>query len=500
MERNFRRSRPRGQGRLGANATATPPGCHRIGRGRFVKFCDAGYPIGPTAGGGDPVRSATVPLDLRRLLLPTLRAPIATAFACHALAAAVWWWAMPGGFAPGSGRFWVNQVFPPAAIVVCGVGLYGIARRERLAAALAIAFGLVWISAAISARVAYPISLRLLFVVPLLIGVVGVTLGALLHRATKSTSDRQRHLSGFAPKVGAIALLLAAIALGAWLPWTQRGPEPTTRTLGALPDLPAAPAGDTTLLVGRGRYFAQLDPTLTFVSRSPDRGPSLLAPRRLREQPDRRRTDVPGTWRDGAVAEQRLTVQADGDAHELDGLATVDRPVWSHLNSYALLMFSGHRELSVSFSPTGEQRFAVLPSDYPVGRPARFACVTPDGRFVVLEASSAEKGPFTELAGGPIGRGEPITLTFFDGDAPIAAWTLVDFTAHASTAPSPTAGHGVPQNAIRFTLEGNNASSPAVVYVTLAGTGVGRGYDTVAHAAGTYRLRHTWRWLASERD
>ncbi len=442
---------------------------------------------------------------MRRFLLPTLRSPIATALIGHALAAAAWWWAMPGGFAIGSPRFWVNSVFPPAAIVVSIAGLYGIVRRARLAAAIAMVFGLVWIAAAVSGRIAYPISLRLLFAFPLIVGLVGLLLGVLLWRATRPDADAAARRF----TLGLYLLGVAAVALGAWLPWTQRGPAPSTLAIEPPPNLAGTPTRFTTLTTGSGRYFAQLEPTLTFISRSPDRAWSLLAPRRVRQQPVRRPTGEPGTWIDEALdpinpdgdavnllAEHRLTIDTSERTSEIDGVASLDRPVWSHLNSYALLLFSGHERLSVAFSPTGETRFDVLPSDYPVGRPSRFACLLPGDRFVVLEAASAEKGPFTELASAPLARDEPVTLTFFDGDTPIAIWTLHDFAAHASTAPSPTAGHGVPQNAIRFTLEGTAPRSPAALYVTLAGTGVGRGYDTVAHAPGAYRTRHTWQWLA----
>ena len=92
---------------------------------------------------------------------------------------------------------------------------------------------------------------------------------------------------------------------------------------------------------------------------------------------------------------------------------------------------------------------------------------------------------------GTLRRGEPVTLTFADEGGPVAAWTIEGFGEQANVEPSPTAGWGMPQNAIRFDADGGGV----LVYVTLAGTGVGWGFDTVVHAAGRYGARYGWRWL-----
>jgi hypothetical protein len=59
----------------------------------------------------------------------------------------------------------------------------------------------------------------------------------------------------------------------------------------------------------------------------------------------------------------------------------------------------------------------------------------------------------------------------------------------ASTELSPTAGWGLPQNAIEFSLSDPNPASPATLFITLASTSVGRGFDSVGHTPGTYRNR-----------
>jgi hypothetical protein len=44
-------------------------------------------------------------------------------------------------------------------------------------------------------------------------------------------------------------------------------------------------------------------------------------------------------------------------------------------------------------------------------------------------------------------------------------------------------------NAIEFSLAGDAPGSEAAIFITLAATSVGRGWDTVGHAPGTYRNR-----------
>ena len=50
---------------------------------------------------------------------------------------------------------------------------------------------------------------------------------------------------------------------------------------------------------------------------------------------------------------------------------------------------------------------------------------------------------------------------------------------------SGTAGWGLPQSSVQFFARGHEA----YVILTLADTGPGRGWDSVGHAAGTYRNR-----------
>jgi hypothetical protein len=150
------------------------------------------------------------------------------------------------------------------------------------------------------------------------------------------------------------------------------------------------------------------------------------------------------------------------------------------------------------FSPCPGALIDVLHADYPAGAPARFAYVDAAGAFHVVEATDAEKGPYRTLARGSLPRGTPAVITFLEtargSERELLDVTLHDWSAQLSTALSPTAGYGVAENAIEFRLSAPERSASAHVFVTLAGTGVGRGWDSVGHAAGAYRNRITVDW------
>ncbi len=173
----------------------------------------------------------------------------------------------------------------------------------------------------------------------------------------------------------------------------------------------------------------------------------------------------------------------------VEAITRLDQPVYSHLNSFSDFEIRGHRRLSLRFSPCPGVPIEVRPSDYPIGRPVRFAFVDRDGFFKVAEGSSGEKGPFRILASGPLGPEQSLSITLCDQDRPVGRIALADWASQSDKNLSPTAGWGVPVNAIEFSLSGDSPSSPASIFVTLAGTSVGRGWDCVGHAAGTYRNR-----------
>jgi hypothetical protein len=258
----------------------------------------------------------------------------------------------------------------------------------------------------------------------------------------------------------------------------------------------------------RGPYVFAVQPLLNFTSRSEDRCWMCLMPAE-RRIPIVRTLDGFARVEGGVdlsytdLGRSRLSVRDSEDAGfiTLEALCTIPEAVFSHLNQFPQFQFAGHRDLELSFSPCPDKTIAVTHSDYPVGDPARFACFEETdgvGRLRVCEATSGEKGPFVTLADGKIARGEPLTVTLIDQGVKILRVTLLDWTAQASTALSPTAGWRVPENAIEFTLDQKAKDSAAVFYVTLAGTSVGRGWDTVGHAAGTYRNRMKIEWVDAE--
>ena len=166
----------------------------------------------------------------------------------------------------------------------------------------------------------------------------------------------------------------------------------------------------------------------------------------------------------------------------------VKNDTYSHLNSFCTLDVSGHHGLSLTFSPCPSSTIEILPADYPVGRPARFAYF--DGtEFLVVEAASGEKGPFRTLASGPLRRDDHLAITINHSATPVATIVLEDWARQASTALSPTAGWGVPMNAIEFQRVGPRTTSHARIWVSLAATSVGRGWESVGHRSGIYRNR-----------
>jgi hypothetical protein len=367
-------------------------------------------------------------------------------------------------------------------------------------------------------------------------------LGAAILAASYWVSFRGRLLPGWPVVCGGIV----AVAAGGFIPWSQRGPEADTAPIneplpefdpdpsvasstrntaeapGVRPDgqpvlltRPVMQIGEAITLItadGSVRLDAglsiELQPLLTFQSRSPDRCWTVLAPRGRRIEPRRRLVGVRAAEHEAQIryagaADYLLRVQSPqklpGSGNEssqseyevasIDVWTRLPQPVYSHLNTFSELTVRGHKRLMLSFSPCPDRPVEVQPFDYPAGRPARFSYLDAGGTFRVVEASSGEKGPFKELVAGRLSRTDSLSITLYDGAAARCRITFLDWAAQASTSLSPTAGWRVPMNAIEFSRFGNEPHSPAGIWVTLAGTSVGRGWDSVGHAAGTYRNR-----------
>ena len=182
------------------------------------------------------------------------------------------------------------------------------------------------------------------------------------------------------------------------------------------------------------------------------------------------------------------TVDGGTAGVKLESMTQLKRPVFSHLNTFCKITINSRKPgIALSFSPCPDKVEAKY-ADYPVGVPTRLAYLSKEGTFKVVEAKSAEKGPFTTLTEGPLKRSEPLSITIYIQDEEAGAIELLDWSAQASIQTSPTAGWGLPENAIGFSLVGGNDRT-CFIYVTLASTSIGRGYDSVGHKPGTYRNR-----------
>jgi hypothetical protein len=428
----------------------------------------------------------------------------------HLIAAALWWWLEPGGFPWGHPRFWSNRVLPGLALVWVSGALVSLHREDlrRLCIWLP-ALPAAWLATAIAGRLVFPITFAWIWLVPL---GVSVAMAASLTGIARHATPR--------PTGAILSVACVSIALGCAAVLNERPLPPGTQPRSTdLPGVEQPVAGslsvtpptidlgsetrvytsDGSLNVRLAPLTLTVTPLLRFLSRSADGCWTILTRPDAREGPEprvrgaRRLNDQ--TW----VVNYDFPGQGPATLHfahdpqrktiSIDAATRLDRPVFSHLNSFCDIEVRGHRRLALQFSPCGGKRIDVLRFDYPFGRPARFAYVDEARRFRVVEASSGEKGPFRTLAEGQLERSSSLAITLCDEDRAIGRLTLLDWSAQVSTQLSPTAGWGVPENAIEFSLSGDEPTSPASLFITLAATSVGRGWDCVGHAAGMYRNR-----------
>ncbi len=413
----------------------------------------------------------------------------------HGLAALAWFWLLPHGFPAGHLRFWSNELLPlalGALLLVASSGALVARLRPAFEAALAF-LALVWLVLGVAAKVVFPLS-------GTLVAIGGAVVGlGLLAVAGLATEKRRRSL---------LVAGVPALVVGPLLVLAQRAPEVTTRPLDVafaalVSSTHSAPSMVT--LAQATRVYPELaavrvehehaglsiSPLLTFESRSPDGFWTLFAGR-ARVGPGRKITgfeETDGAARIGYADDgvTRLDVAASGSAATIDAWTRLDRRIDAHLVSWCeLTLEDAEPPLEISFSPC-PMPIEIKPSDYPVGRPARLAYLDAKEVLHVVEATSGEKGPFHELASGPLRRGEPLAITLSAARRPVFTIVLEDFSAQAGTGLSPTAGWGLPVNAIEFRKR--RKQEIADIFVQLAATSVGRGWDSVGHAPGTYRNR-----------
>jgi hypothetical protein len=445
----------------------------------------------------------SLPVRIGRLFW--LTAVVATVFL-----SAGWWILEPGGFGIDHPRFWANTVAPIAGLGVSLAALWAL----RAGSSTALQWLLpLWPAAALGAAVAgrllFPVTLNRLWLVPLSSSVV-MALAVL---------PRWRG-AGSRAWAGGLGLGLCGALIAAGLVWTQYPPVPHTRPspenfvgTTAVPSAKSPPdtgtirlgrstvvhAPEGSLNVRMRQLSISVTPMLTFLNGSKDGCWSVFArpDDRVGPEPRLRLSQVDGDrscalvydFQGHGPAELHAQVDARAESVAVEAHTTLMQTVYSHLNSYCDVEVRGHRRLELEFSPCMGRPIAVSKFDYPIARPARFAFVDENRVFRVVEATSGEKGPFRILASGHLGLEESLTIGLRDQGRLVGRISLADWSAEADTTISPTAGWGVPVNAIEFSLVEDQPSSPASIFITLAATSVGRGWDCVGHNPGTYRNR-----------
>lgn len=418
----------------------------------------------------------------------------------HGAAAVAAWLLLPGGFPFGHARQLANRVLPAFVVASVLMVMIQALRRSRSVPTLLLVYPCAWLGVALATIISFPHSGTR----PALAALAFALLFALGLIELWSRASHRR-----------AAWLLAPFAagLGAAFVLAQRAPEPSTRPAAhtstqensahqLLPqiELPEpvvlAPwlrveSNPERVTAKLRRVEVRVEPRLTFSSRSPDGFWTLFSNARLLPSAfvvHGERTAEALHWQDSQGGRLRVEITRLGvmiEAH-----TRLEEPVYSHLNSFAGVSITGHRRLGLRFSACPAQVVEVTHSEYPFGAPARLAYRDAHGTFRVVQASSAEKGPFTTLAKGPLARGEPLRVQLIDlaEPSPRELVTIVfhDWSLQLSTELSPTAGWGLPQNALEFGLIASEPSSEAYLDLTLAGTSVGRGWDSVGHLAGTY--------------
>jgi hypothetical protein len=420
------------------------------------------------------------------------------------LAAAAWWWLAPGGFPLWHVRTFTNAVAPAIVGVAAAAGLYALARQRAEPTALFVAaVPVFWIAVVVAACVTFPISMRRFGIAGL--GMLAAVGGAwwFLHPAFERRVPRRTWPLAF------------AAALGMVLPICFRGGPASTRPLNVMPpDLTHVPGGTSPVeaitrgdrvhiepMTGEIVFTAdgvtiEVRPLLTFGSRSPDRCWTLFAPDAERRGLERQlvgRESVGETallrYLDEGAHVLRVRNRRESPTCEIDAFSNFLEPVYSHLNTFCHLRIRSRHELRLTFSPCPDTPIAVPQYDTRDSAPVQFGYLREDGFFVIAEARRREKGPFHALDEGRLGRDGALQLRIASPGRGGVTITFDDWAAQASTALSPAAGWGIPQNAVEFQRVETDYDTTCEFWLSLAATSIGSGFDSVGHTTGTYRNR-----------
>jgi len=413
---------------------------------------------------------------------------------------------MPKGFPISHPRFLVNSVLPIVGALICIICIVGSVKKNQAIIKLGVlCLTVATASAAITGKILFPTSIRLiLLVVPFGLFVILAFLTFFVFlRFTESRISRTAFLS----------CVILSLLVGSSFVWPQKSDDPFTTPVNCafpsydfkrhheetltLPLIKGVSLNPKRSMISISNEKATLEvfPVLSFISRSPDRFWTIFAPRRQRSSPSRSII--------GSLSEQnRVAISYTDDSSHILDLKTLEegasvaiasfskliKPVYSHLNSYCELQVKAEQKLWITFSPCPENEIEIKKYQFPFGAPARLAYLDSNGIFKVVEADNSEKGPFKILAEGDLQANDELRVVLKSSEEDIFSITLHDWASQCSTNLSPTAGWGLPENAIEFSLNQYD-NTIAHVFITLAGTSVGRGWDSVGHCEGVYRNR-----------
>jgi len=438
------------------------------------------------------------------LTLKLLKYLLLAIFAGGATMAMAWWYLMPHGFPADHPRFWVNSVFPLVTAAACLFSIVTIGRKQySVLKCLVLVFGTMTIAAGISGKFIFPISVSglllavFLFFSAFTLVMIGFTFWILEKYPV--------------PVWSKAACIFTSILIGCLLPWSQRAMDPATKPysyekLTPSPILPKRNnhslslsehlnvSPDTgSIRLRLDSFILEVYPLLSFYSRSPDRCWTIFSPRYIRVGPQRslisliqKTGSVTLDYKDDDHSRLQIKPIDKKGSVRLEAISNLPNAVYSHLNSFSEIHISGTGKLALSFSPCPDV-VEMKPSGYPVGKPARLAYLDANNVFHVVEAKSGEKGPYRKLTEGILKKDEPLRITIHVEKKAVCVITLHDWAKQVSTQLSPTAGWGLPENAIEFSLSRSWKSNQGIIFITLAGTSIGRGWDSVGHAPGTYR-------------
>ncbi len=402
-----------------------------------------------------------------------------TSLVLCAVGASVTLWRPPLVFPLSSALWWATTGTVLALWLVTGLAVVGaLVGRQGLCFVSGLVPGVLLLFGSLVGRFVFERTDGAFFGIPFCVGALWVVTTWRAHRQLARSS-----------RLSLAVVSLAAGPLGAMQP-LGRAPSPvaTVPALTSLSDagVPSSLEGllvtsDGHLQFACGHGLATLGPLLRFQDASDDGfWPITHTPTVERAK------EPPALW--GPLRRASLTVALADGGFDVDAETLVPKPTASHLSRYADLVVTGFHAPSLRFEATGATDFPLAPFDYPKGRPAHFAAMTKQGELVVWRGSNAEKGPFVELGRGPLRRGDPLTLVLVDDGVAQCSLRWLDFTAQADVTLSPTAGEGVPVNAVQFGKPANDESK-VLVLLSLASTGIGAGMETVWHAEGVYRNR-----------